>query len=111
MATPAKRFDLPAVIPSEPRSLDRELVKEIAMDIGKAVAHHIETMYPDAVAAASSTFLLSVRNCCHNEIIAALDTIDADAIRQRLAERKKHRRKIGAFYRAYRKSPPDSPPP
>jgi hypothetical protein len=82
--------------------LSRELVKEIAMDIGKEVASHIETMYPKAVAAASSTFLLSVRNCVFNEIIAALDTIDEEAIRNRLEVRKRFRRKHRAVYRKIR---------
>ena len=33
----------------------RDLLRAWAMDIGKEVAHHIETMYPEAVKAASST--------------------------------------------------------
>ena len=52
------------------------------MDIGKAVVEHIET----------STFKLSVRNCVHNEIMAALEVNDADAVRARLVDRKKDRR-------------------
>jgi hypothetical protein len=83
--------------------MSRQLVREIAMDIGKEVAAHIETMYPDAVAAASSTFLLSVRNCVHNEIIDALDTIDEAAIRARLEHRKQFRRKHRAAYRKLRR--------
>ena len=73
------------------------------MDIGKAVAAHIETMYPKAVEATSSTFLLSVRNTVHNEIIAAIDTTDEAAIRARLEHRKKFRRRHRAFYRNLRK--------
>lgn len=84
------------------READRELVKAIAMDIGKAVAAHIEVQYPAAVTAASSTFLLSVRNCTYNEIIAALDTTDADAIRERLDGRKTFRRKWKAAWRKIR---------
>lgn len=90
---------LPAV-PSPP--LSRDLVKEIAMDIGKEVAAHIEVMYPKAVEAASSTFLLSVRNCTYNEIMAALETIDEEAIRERLKTRKSFRRKWKATYRGFR---------
>jgi hypothetical protein len=39
----------------------RDLMKAWAMDIGKEVAHHIETMYPEAVKAASSIFELDMR--------------------------------------------------
>lgn len=81
---------------------DRELVKEIAMDIGKAVVHHIATMYPRMFAAVASTARLSVRNCVHNEIMAALEINDVEAIRARLEERKRHRRKINAMYRKVR---------
>jgi hypothetical protein len=85
-----------------PISVSRQLVKEIAMDIGKAVAAHIETMYPAAVAATSKSMLLSVRNSTYNEIIAALDVTDEDAIRGRLKVRRAHRRKIRAMYRTIR---------
>jgi len=53
---------------------EKELLRAVAMDIGKEVAHHIETMYPEAVKAASSTFLLSVRNCTHNKIVAWVES-------------------------------------
>lgn len=89
---------LPAVEP-----LSRAIVKEIAMDIGKEVAAHIETMYPKAVEAAASTLLLSVRNCVYNEIMAALDIVDEEAIRARLNVRKRFRRKHRATYRKIRK--------
>ena len=101
-------------LPSQP--IPPDLVKQIAMDIGKAVAHHIQRMYPRAVDATSKTMLLSVRNCTYNEIIAALDTTDADAILARLAERKLHRRQMNAMARAGKEisrqreaSPPQSP--
>lgn len=80
----------------------RELVKAIAMDIGKAVVHHIETMYPAAVEACPSTFKLSVRNCVHNEIMAAIEVNDEGQIVARLRARKDHRRKIKAAYKKIR---------
>lgn len=85
-----------------PTIYTKDLVREIAMDIGKAVAHHIETMYPKAVEAASSTFLLSVRNSVHNEIVAAIQVNDEGAIIARLQARKKHRRKINRLRKANR---------
>ncbi len=80
----------------------RDLLKAVAMDIGKEVAHHIETMYPEAVEAASSTFLLSVRNCVHNEILAAIES-DWD-VAKRIEFRTKFRRKICACYKGIRKN-------
>lgn len=95
----------PAMKALVPAPISRDVVKAIAMDIGKAVAHHIETMYPAAVKAASSTFLLSVRNCTHNEIMAALETTFEPEIVERLAQRKKQRRKIKRMYAANRRQP------
>lgn len=86
----------------ESGSWSKELVRAIAMDIGKAVVHHIETMYPKAIEACPSTFKLSVRNCVHNEIMAAVQVTDAGEISIRLHERKAHRRKIKAAYRKMR---------
>jgi hypothetical protein len=85
-----------------PKPWDRELIKLIAMDIGKEVAAHIEVMYPEAVKAASSTFLLSLRNSIHNEIIAAIEVNDAGQIQQRLDCREYFRRKWKAAYKKLR---------
>lgn len=87
---------------------DRELIKELAMDIGKEVVAHIETMYPAMFEAVAGTAKLSVRNCVYNEIMAALEVNDADAIRDRLEVRRKFRRKILKAYRDIRK-PTDDP--
>ena len=104
MKTKADSRDLAlAVSVAAPSPLSRDIIREIAMDIGKAVAAHIETMYPNAVAATSRTMLLSVRNTAFNEIMAALDVIDEEAIRMRLAERKRWRRQHKAAWSAIRK--------
>lgn len=96
---------LPAV-QAEP-SWSRELVKEIAMDVGKDVCAYIRVMYPEAVKATSSTFLLSVRNSVHSEIMAALDgPTDEVSIRARLADRKTWRRKWLAAWKKIRATPP-----
>jgi hypothetical protein len=64
-------------LPAGPWS--RELVKEIAMDIGKEVVAHIEVMYPAAIAATPGTFKTSVQNTVYNQIMAALDVNDLPA--------------------------------
>lgn len=71
-----------------------ELVREIAMDIGKEVAHHIEVMYPAAVEATSKSMLLSLRNTVYNEIMAAIKVNEEGAIVRRLGKRKKFRRYV-----------------
>ena len=83
--------------------IDRELIKQIAMDIGKEVVAHIRVMYPKAADALGKSGQLSVRNCTHNEIMAALSTTDADEIVARLAKRKADRRRHVGFYEKIRR--------
>ena len=80
--------------------LTRDLIKEIAMDIGKEVVDYIERMYPQAVASTSSTFKLSLRNCIHNEIMAAIQVNDEVKIIERLEYRKKFRRHLKKLNKA-----------
>lgn len=101
---------LPALPSTEPAPLSRDIIKEIAMDVGKQVAHHIECMYPAAVEAASSTFLLSVRNTVYNEIMAAIENSTEDEMRASIERHRQHRRtinrlrKLGDAAEAWRKS-------
>lgn len=95
-----------AVPGQDVQPLSRDVVKEIAMDIGKAVVAYVEVQYPEAVTATSSTFRLSLRNCIYNEIMAALETVDEDVIRQRLVERKKWRREWKAMWKKIRSKEP-----
>lgn len=80
----------------------KALVHAIAADIGKEVAHHIETMYPDAVTATSRNMLRSVQGCVHNEIIAAIQVNDEGQIIARLKERKAFRREMKAAWKRIR---------
>lgn len=74
----------------------RELVKDIAMEIGKEVASHIERMYPKAIEATSRNMLLSLRNSVHNDIMAAVDALAEGKAEAWLAERRAMRRAIRA---------------
>jgi hypothetical protein len=87
---------------SESVPLTRDLIKEIAMDIGKEVVAYIEYMYPQAIEATSSTFKLSIRNCIHNQIMAALEVNEEGAVKARLADRKKWRREFKAMWKKNR---------
>lgn len=86
--------------PASPLTI--ELIKEIAMDIGKETAAYIEVMYPEAVTATSSTFLLSLRNHVYNEIIASLKLNDAGTISVHLEARRKFRREWKAQWKKLR---------
>ncbi len=92
------------VIPD--KELPDNIIKEIAMDIGKATVAYIEVMYPEAIKATSSTFKLSVRNHIYNDIMAAIKVNDEGQIIRRLDERKKFRRQWLKNYRDLRKPTP-----
>lgn len=83
----SERTNLPTIT-----TPDRELVKEIAMDIGKEAVSHLRIMYPAAFAALGKFGQLSLRNTVHNQIMAALETSDVDEIRERLERRRNFRR-------------------
>ncbi len=82
----------------------KELVKQIAMDIGKHTVAYVEVMYPEAITATSSTFRLSLRNHIHNEIMAAIEVNDEGTIVARLKDRKAFRRWWVGAYRKMRKA-------
>ncbi len=84
--------------PKPQRDMDRELVKAIAMDIGKSAVSKIRTMYPDVYAAMNSGCRLTLRNHIYNEIMAALDTTDADQIEARLKQRAEDRKHLHSVY-------------
>lgn len=77
----------------------KDSIKAIAMNIGKNVACYIETMYPEAVKAVSSTFLLSLRNSIYNEIMEAL-TSEGD-VQETFKRDKKFRRWQRAAYKIF----------
>lgn len=102
-----RALDVIAKLPAPPSPKlegvwSRELVKQIAMDIGTEAVHHLEIMYPAAIAACPDTMKLSLRNHIHNNIMAALETIDADEIAARLKRRKALRRAEKAAYSSIR---------
>ena len=81
----------------------QDLIKAIAMDIGKNVSAYIDVMYHEAVKASPSTFLLSVRNSIYNEIMAAIKVNDEKQVLARLANNAAFRRQWRAAYRKIRK--------
>jgi len=86
----------------EKQDADRELISRVALDIGKEAVSHLRIGYPDAFNALPKSGHLSLRNTIHNEIMAALEVIDANEIECRLELRTKHRRRMHAFYKSIR---------
>jgi len=80
-----------------------DLVRQIAMDIGKEVVAYVEVMYPQAITATSSTFKLSLRNIIYNQVMAAIEVTNEGEIRARLQERAEFRRWWVNQYRKIRR--------
>lgn len=93
---------VPAIVEVPASNWSRELVKQIAMDIGKETVAYVEVMYPEAIKATSSTFKLSLRNHIYNEIMAAIEVNDEGKVIARLKDRKSFRRWWTAAYRKIR---------
>ena len=91
-------------LPARQEIWSKELVRAIAMDIGKETVAYVEVMYPDAIKATSSTFKLSLRKHIYNEIMAAIEVNHEGQVIARLADRKSFRRWWTAAYRKLRKS-------
>lgn len=84
---------------------DKDVFKAVAMDIGKDVATYIEIMYPEAVEACSSTFLLSLRNHTYNSIVAVTEANPLnpnETIQERLERHRKGRREWKALWKKIR---------
>jgi hypothetical protein len=94
----AVRHDLPA----RQEVWSKELVKAIAMDIGKETVAYVEVMYPEVMKDTNIGFKLSLRNHIYNEIMAAIEVNDEGKVTARLADRKSFRRWWTAAYRKIR---------
>lgn len=79
---------------------DGDIIKAIAMDIGKELVDYVERMYPDAIAAASSTFRLSLKNHVYNDIMCMTKITDEKRLIEWLDFREKFRRHLKRIKRA-----------
>lgn len=100
---------IPALTASEQRGkaqneISRDLVKAMAMDVGKSLVAYIEVMYPEAIKATSSTFKLSMRNHVFNDIMSIVELHDESAIRKRLADNEAHRKEWLKQWRKIRRA-------
>lgn len=87
------------------RDLDKSLISDVAMEIGKQMVAYIEIMYPDVYAAMNSGCKLSIRNGIHNDIMWAIKHRSEKEYRDWIAKRKKHRRDQLKACRGFRKPP------
>jgi hypothetical protein len=97
-----KGREVEKAISSEKLDADKALIRRVAMDIGKEAVSHLRIMYPDAFNAMPKSGHLSLRNCIHNEIMAALEVIDAGEIERRLERRAAHRRQMNKAWKDIR---------
>jgi len=79
----------------------KDAIKAIAMNIGKNVEMYVEWMFPEAVEAASSSFLLSIRHSIYNEVMCALES-NQDMVAQ-LKHDVEHRRYMRKMMKQIRK--------
>lgn len=71
-----------------------EIIRRIAMDVGKQVVEHIEWAHQDLVKGAKSweSARLSIRNATYNAVMAAVKAADEGRHEQAMAANDKHRR-------------------
>jgi hypothetical protein len=80
----------------KPISPSMEIVRKIAMDVGKEVVAHIEHAHPEMFKAVRSekNTKLSIRNATHNAIMAAVNAADEGRDLQWIEGSEAHRRKM-----------------
>jgi hypothetical protein len=78
-----------------------DLIRRIAMDIGKEVVAHIEHAYPDMFrAVAANSAKLSIRNATYSAVYAAVRAADEGRIEEALKAHDEHRRKMRRLRKA-----------
>ena len=78
-----------------------DIVRRIAMDVGKQVVEHFEWAHGDMVRPAPSwkSSRLSIRNCVYNNIMSAVSAADEGRYEEWIAGNDDHRRKMRAARR------------
>jgi len=87
-------------------NLTKQLISDVAMDIGKEMVAYLEVMYPDIFNAMNGGCKLSIRNHIHNNIMAVLEYSTEEEYRAWISRRKAFRREWLATYRKIRKARP-----
>ncbi len=96
-----------ANVPALP-DLTKQLISEVAKEIGKELVAYIEIQYPDVFAAMNGGARLSFRNHVYNDIMSVLKCRTEADYRAWIEGRRKHRRTMLKMYRAYRSGDMDT---
>ena len=89
--------------------LDKALISDVAIELGKQMVAYIEVMYPDVFAAMNSGCKLSIRNGTHNNLMTALECRTEIDYREWIAKNRKFRREWLKTYRNIRRTSPTPP--
>jgi hypothetical protein len=84
------------------RDLDKSLISDVAMEIGKEMVAYLERMYPDVYSVMNSGCKLSIRNHIHNDIMWAIQQRTEFEYREWIARRQKTRRELLKIHRKIR---------
>lgn len=79
------------------------LIKAMAMAVGKNLIAYIEVMYPEAIKATSSTFKTSMKNHVYNDIMHVTTLHTEAEIRAWLTENEAHHKRWLGMWRKMRK--------
>jgi hypothetical protein len=90
------------------RDLDKSLISDVAMEIGKEMVAYLEVQYPEVYAAMNSGCKLAIRNHIHNDIMWAIKHRSEKEYRDWIDVRKKRRRDWLKSWRAIRKGRPST---
>jgi hypothetical protein len=97
---------VPAIRENDP---DRDLISEVAMDIGKDLVAYIERMYPAVYDEMNSGAKLSFRNHIYNDLMSVLKCRTETDYRNWLDARQTHRRRLMNLVRSARSITPPQP--
>ena len=85
-------------LPAKPFTDD--ILRRIAMEIGKEVVAHIEHAYPEMFDAVSASAKLSVRNATYNAVMMHVRAADCGETDKLIKDMEEHRRKMRALRKA-----------
>ena len=89
------------------QDINKELISEIALEIGKDMVAYLEIYYPEVFAVMNSGCKLSIRNHIHNDIMWAIRNRHEGEYREWIKRRQENRRKMLKSVRARRAQPHD----
>lgn len=91
----------PVLTTKEHLSWSEELVRKIAMDVGKEIVAHIEHAYPEMfTVVAEKSAKLSIRNTTYNAIISAVEAANRGESEEAIKRHDRQRRTLRKLRKA-----------